>query len=287
MGRGEEEELDREQEGIKENQDGVRGNPPPPLAHPTHVVTVREPQRIDWATDIDLSISPVPSARDFCPALPSQPIHALLEPTITPQKHDMAPCARTPTMDAPTTPHACDLRSNQRGHVTTSKHRACTSASVVPCACTPGSPIKYPAPVTAPPQVPAERTPTAIVHGLHDLSALRSDAPNPWGSLRCRRSGQYAHAPHQFTHQRRCPVSCEYIFTHPSYARTTSSCFRNNPTPIRNQANQTSYQSACKDGNGHIHTFHTIRSGYCEVSTFFAPRCICSLLLWTISFQLR
>jgi hypothetical protein len=79
----------------------------------------------------------------------------------------------------PTTPRARGLLClNQRGHVTASKHRGCTTAPVVPCARTP-----------------------AIIHSPRDLSALRSDAPNPWGSLQRR---HHRFQPH-VTCKSRCP----------------------------------------------------------------------------------
>jgi hypothetical protein len=68
-------------------------------------------------------------------------------------------------------PHARDLCSNQQGHVTALKHRT------------------LPEPAVTPPSddmAPCVRTP-ATVHGPQDLTGLRSDAPNPWGTLRRRR----------------------------------------------------------------------------------------------------
>ena len=57
-------------------------------------VTPREPQRFDWATDIDTSIGPVPSMSDFRPTTPSQPDSPKLpSPSSCPQPAPI-PCAR-------------------------------------------------------------------------------------------------------------------------------------------------------------------------------------------------
>jgi hypothetical protein len=126
--------------------------------------------------------APSPCARHLCSNQQSHVTtlkpRTLPEPAITMPSADVAPCAHTPTTDAPTTPRAR----------------------------TPVSPTKFPTPVIAPPQVLAEHARTTIVYGPHNLSVLHSDAPNPWGSLHRRRSGHYARVPHQFARQRQCPV---------------------------------------------------------------------------------
>jgi hypothetical protein len=87
------------------------------------------------------------------------------EPAVPPSNSDVTPCAHTPTRD-PTTPHTCN-------------------------------PVSPTTPVTAPPQVPVERAPTMIVHGLCDLSGLHSDTHNPWSTL-CRHH-HYSHPPCDFS----------------------------------------------------------------------------------------
>ena len=145
-----------------------------PVNQTTPDATPDELRQFDWANDNDKSIGPVPRVSDFRTTTTPQPVCTPPKPTVTPSNGDVAPSACTPATDAPTTPRAC----------------------------TPVSPNKYPAPVITPPQVPTERAPTAIVHGPRDLSALRSDVPNPWRSLRRRHGGRYSHTPRQFSHQR-------------------------------------------------------------------------------------
>jgi len=207
------------EERIEESRGEVQGNPPPPATHTAHSATPHEPWWFDWATETNRSIGPVPNVSDFCPTKPPLPL-----PTVTPSNGDVALCACTPIsptkplsplaspQPAPS-PRTRDLCSNQQGHVTALK--PCTlpepaittpSADVAPRTRTPISPTKFPAPITTPPQVPAEHARTTIIHGPRDLSVLRSDAPNPWGSLRRRHGGRYARAPRQFARQRQCPV---------------------------------------------------------------------------------
>jgi hypothetical protein len=157
----------------------------------------REHARLDWATNDDESIGPVPTPSDFRPTKarsplaspepaprllgnhfpPPQPVHTTRNRVVTPPWRNGTPHAHTPATDAPTTPRAR----------------------------TPFSPTKYPAPIMAPHRVPTERAPTAIVHGPRDLSVLRSDTRNPWGSLRCRHNGRYARVPRQFARQKQYP----------------------------------------------------------------------------------
>ena len=66
-----------------------------------------------------------------------------------------------------------------------------TNAPTTPHARTPVSPTKFPVPITAPPWVPAECAPTAVVQAPRDLSGLHSSTPNPWGSLS-------RHCPHSY-----------------------------------------------------------------------------------------
>ena len=151
-----------------------------------------------------------PSSGDMAPRVASpEPMHPLAgrpatpshpdrkpRPTVTPSKSDVITRPHTPGV--PVTPHACTPAMN---------------APTTLCARTSVSLTKGPAPITAPPQAPAERTPTAIVHGPRDLSTLCSDAPNPWGSLRRRRYGRYPHMSRQFTHRKQYP-SIHPVNTH-------------------------------------------------------------------------
>jgi hypothetical protein len=68
---GENEKGEVASKGIEERRGEVRGNLPPPEAHNAHSATTHEPVRIDWATDIDQSIGPVPSPSDFRPTTPA------------------------------------------------------------------------------------------------------------------------------------------------------------------------------------------------------------------------
>src|SRR5882762_3989044 len=56
---------------------------PPPADYATNMT-------LDWATDIDESIGPVPSASDFRPTTPSQLVCAPSEPTVTLPNSDVA-----------------------------------------------------------------------------------------------------------------------------------------------------------------------------------------------------
>ena len=86
-------------------------------------------------------------------------------------------------------------------------------------------------------------------------------------------------------------IPSKYLFTYNSDLDTTHSHsyshFRNSSAPAWDQTKQTSHQSARADGNGHIHTSRTIRLGHCEVRASSAPRCTCSMSLWTISSHLQ
>lgn len=185
---GNEEKKETVSKGIEESQDEVRGNPPPPTAHPASVATVREPRRrFDWATETDRSIGPVPNASDFRPTkhpsplaspeptprlldnpvAPSQPVCMPPKPTATPSNGDVAPSVRTPAMRAPTEPHARTL-SIVYGPRDLSALRSGTS--------NPWDSIKRRHHHSYPPR---------------DLTTLRSDSVNPWGSLHHQRHRSY------------------------------------------------------------------------------------------------
>ena len=138
----------------------------------------QEPQRFDWATEIDESIGPVPSVSDFRPATPSQP-------TRTPS--DRIPTSPAPTDCTPTayTPAAPALIDPDPGDVAPRAHTLATrllTDNPVPVDPNPAAPT----PATCVPTEPQVRTPL-IAHGPRDLSALRSGTSNPWGSIKRRR----------------------------------------------------------------------------------------------------
>jgi hypothetical protein len=139
----------------------------------------------------------------------------LPRPAVTPPKRDVAPHAHTSATDVPTTP---SVR-------------------------TPISHTKYPMPITAPPQVPTERTPATIVHGPRDLSTLCSDTPNPWGTLRhchysrspCDSSGLRSDTwgslhHHHYSHYSHAP-KCVHWKHNPSSIYPTNTYLHSNPAP--------------------------------------------------------
>jgi hypothetical protein len=154
----------------------------------------RKRTRFDWATDSNESIGPVPTSSDFHPTkVPSPLVRPIPAPRLL--ANPITPAQPGYTPPRPTITASNDIVAP----------RTCTPATDTPYTRTPVSHTKYHAPSTAPPQVPAERAPTTIVHGPRDLSALRSGAPNPWASLRRRHNGHYARVPRQFTRQRQHP----------------------------------------------------------------------------------
>ena len=174
--RGEEEnKQETTKEVIEEGQGEVRDSSPSSTAHIALDAIPHEPQQFDWVMETDTSIGLVPNPSDFRPTTPSQPNCAPpkpLSPLVSPQP-------------APS-PHTCNLCSNQRGHVTVLKHRALSEPTVT-------SPNGDIAPHTRTPATGASTAPPActptlsrdppiarVMHQPRDLTALRSDAPNPW-----------------------------------------------------------------------------------------------------------
>jgi hypothetical protein len=92
------------------------------------------------------------------------------------------------------------------------------------------------APTTVIPVNPMDMNPVTLANTMantcaaticvpHDLSALRSSAPNPWESLCHRHYSCYPHTPHQFTHQRQyLPIypTNTYLHTAPTPKPPTS-----------------------------------------------------------------
>ena len=228
---GENEKRETVSERIEESRSEVRGNPPPPAAHTAHSATPHGPQRFDWATETDRSIGPVPNVSDFRSTKPPSPLVSpnpaprLSDSPTTPPQPVRTPLqpirARTSTMGAPSN---CTLAAYTPAAPIHSMH-----ASTAPVDPVPVSTTKRCVPITALPQVSAEHAPTVIVHGPRDLSALRSDAPNPWGSLRRRHYGCYPHVLHQVTcrrqHRQKYPMN--------THVRTASTPKPPAPTPIR------------------------------------------------------
>ena len=120
----EQEEDTSGQERIEGSQGKVR-DPAPSTTASTPVKPVpREHARVDWATDIDESIGPVPTPSDFRPTkplspsaspnptprphanlvMPAQPVCAPPKPTVTQRNGDVAPRAPTPATGTPTAP---------------------------------------------------------------------------------------------------------------------------------------------------------------------------------------
>jgi hypothetical protein len=154
----------------------ARNPAPSPTGRTAAVPAPHEPTQLDWATDVDSSIGPVPSASDFRPATPPQSVRALPKPAVTPSGNDVAPRARTPARAMPelavTYPPRdfSGLRSGSKNPWGSIKHRRHRS------------------------------------HPPRDLSSLRSGAPNPWGSL-CRRK-YYSHTNQsRYAHSNSEPVS--------------------------------------------------------------------------------
>ena len=219
-------ELHRLQEGenhgTRERDDTTHPAPPITTNTPANPRPY-ERARIDWATDTNTAIGPIPTPSDFRPTkprsplaspnlaprppdnlvTPAQPVCTPSKPTVTPSNGDVAPRARTPATDAPTMPRTR----------------------------TPVSPTRSPAPITVPSRVPAGHAPSAIVHGPRDLSALRSDAPNPWGTLRRRHYHRYSHTRRQFGSAKR-GLAHLYPTNAPSHNHSVSKSAPSSPISI-------------------------------------------------------
>ena len=192
--RGTEKEERKDDEGIEEK---VRDEKP---TAPVRTVdgSACEPQRFDWATEIDESIGPVPSVSDFRPTTPPQLVHTPPAPT------DCTPAAYTPAAPALIDPDPGDVAPHARTLATrlltdnpvpvdpdpgntTPNPVGVTLAKTEPTKLMPVDPVPAaPTPATRVPTEPQVRTPL-IVHGPRDLSALRSGTSNPWGSIKRRR----------------------------------------------------------------------------------------------------
>ena len=197
------EESKGEDYRIREPDNGTTHPVPSPTANAAVNPVPHEHTRFNWATDIDKSIGPVPTLSDF---FPMKVLSPLASPEPTP--HLVGNCIPAP-QPVHTTPKCVVTPSRRNG-----PH-------------TPVSPTKFPVPITAPPWVPTKCAPTVMAHGPCNLSMLRSDAPNPWGSLCRRHGGRHSHAPHQFSHQRQHPP------TYPTNAYTCTTPTPKPPTPAR------------------------------------------------------
>jgi hypothetical protein len=173
-------------------------------------------QPFDWAMDIDQLIGPVPSASDFRPTMPSQPIRTPPAPTdcnptapMSPQdvpapaKPDRTPTKTTAaSITGETAPHTNAAHSptslakpgtdrRQKGLGKPPSPLVSPQPAPSPRArdlcsnqqghVTASKHHALPEPAVTPPSddmAPCVRTP-ATVHGPQDLMGLRSDAPNP------------------------------------------------------------------------------------------------------------
>jgi hypothetical protein len=158
-----------------------------PTAH-TPTLVNHDPS--DMACTPGPAVNPEPAPRplgNFIP--PPQPIHMTRNHIVTLPRRNGTPHAHTPAMDVPTTPRTR----------------------------TPVSLTRSPTPITVPSRVPAECAPTAIVHGPRDLSTLRLDAPNPWGTLRRHHYHCYSHTCRQFRSAKRGQLAHLYPANAPSH----------------------------------------------------------------------
>ena len=160
VGNGLHETREGEDYRVREFNNGTTHPAPSPTANAATKPVPREHTRFDWATETNKSIGPVPNASDFRPTKPQSPL-ASPEPA--------------PRLFGKLIPPPQPVRTTPKRTVTQ------RNGNVAPRRCIP----TMDATTTALPQVPAERAPTAIVHGPRDLSGLRLSTPNPWRSLRC------------------------------------------------------------------------------------------------------
>jgi len=180
VGNGLYETREGEDHGIRERDDDTTHPAPPTTASTPANPVPYERARIDWATDTNTSIGPVPNPSDFHPTKPRFPL---------------ASPEHAPRLFGNRIPPPQPIRTTPKRSVTWPRH------NTTPRACSPA----VDAPSTAPPQVPAERAPTAVVHAPRDLSGLRSSTPNPWRSLRRRYYSHDSHTPRRFTGRRQYP----------------------------------------------------------------------------------
>jgi hypothetical protein len=169
-----EREERRDDEGMEEK---VRDDRPTATAC-TAYGSACKPQRLDWATEINELIGPVPSVSNFRPATPSQPICAPLKPSITPPNGDEASNTVGVTLTK-----AVPVDATPVLH----KHKPVPS---------PNEPVELlnatPAACTEPNSITPVVTLPKILRGLCDFSSLRSSAKNPWSSLNQRRHQPYS-----------------------------------------------------------------------------------------------
>jgi hypothetical protein len=180
VGNGLHEAREGEDHGIRERNDDTTHPAPPTIASTLANPVPYERVRIDWATDTNASIGPVPNPSDFRPTKPRFPL---------------ASPEHAPRLFGNRIPPPQPIRTMPKRNVTRPGH------NTTPRACSPAAD----APGTAPPQVPAKRAPTAVVHAPRDLSGLCSSTPNPWRSLRRRHYSHDSHTPRRFTGRRQYP----------------------------------------------------------------------------------
>jgi hypothetical protein len=165
---------------VREPDNGTTHPAPSPTANEAANPGPREHMRFDWATETDKSFGPVPIASNFHPTKPQFPLAS----------PEHAPCLFGNRIPPPQ-----PVRTTPKRSITQPRH------NTTPRACSPA----VDPPSAAPPQVPAERAPTAVVHAPRDLSGLRSNTPNPWRSLRRRYHSRDSYTPRRFTRRRQYP----------------------------------------------------------------------------------
>jgi hypothetical protein len=204
-----------------------------------------EHARFDWVTDIDTSIGPVPSPCDFHPTTPPQPVRIPPAPTdcATAAYMPAAPVPISPNPIAPINPVPSALNdltptTHVDAVITLVPNKSIDPAIIAlddPTPITPIAPITPvlvanvlidttpAAPTGTSPIVPIIRaSPPLIAHGPRDISGLRLDARNPWGSIRHRHHrSRPVRTYHRDSHPG--PNPSQYSHSHPPHARPVNS----------------------------------------------------------------
>jgi len=226
--KGENEKRERASEGIEENKGNVQSNPPLHAAHPalehdngeedTHREPQHEPRELEYEpthgnTEVGNGLHETREGKDYRVREPNNgTTHPAPSPTANaatkpvPREHTRFDWATETNKSIGPVPNASDFRPTKPQSplpVRTTPKRTVTqrNGNVAPRRRIPA----MDATTTALPHVPAERAPTAIVHGPRDLSGLRSSTPNPWRSLHRRYYSHDSHTPRRFTGRRQYP----------------------------------------------------------------------------------
>jgi len=165
-------------------------------------------ERFDWATDIDTSIGPVPSASDFrstkppsrlaspkpAPQLPDNPVTPSQPVRTPPAPTECTPAAYAPTAPALVNPDPGDEVCAPGPNGIALARTVLTESA--PVNITPADPISLDNRIPNAHVDAFVNTPTVYAipaRALRDLSGLRSGVRNPWSNLSRRRS--YIHPP--------------------------------------------------------------------------------------------